>query len=147
MSKRLTIETAAFRAGLAARLRMVRLVRESNGSEVARTLGIGKITWLRYENGDREIPLAAMATFCTTFEVCPRWLLLADPSGLNAQTVLALRDAFGERFSRFLPPQGQAQQAPQDDGPTSPAGAGGRVGSSPSTAAQGRLIAQLDRIA
>lgn len=103
MSKRLEIDNEEYRKLFAERLRMARMIREANRSEVARVMQTSGMNWKRYEEGSRDIPLIALVTFAEKYNVCVKWLLLGDLSGLDGETGAALLEAFPRQISRYLP--------------------------------------------
>jgi transcriptional regulator with XRE-family HTH domain len=72
-----------YTAALAERLVICRKLVEPRQVDAARRVGIDPGTWFRYERGTRMVDAHTLARFCIQYDICPRFLLLGDPSGLR----------------------------------------------------------------
>jgi transcriptional regulator with XRE-family HTH domain len=115
--------SAEYNSGLSERIRIARQLVENKQSDAARHLGVSTPQWNKYEHGMRAPDAYTIAKFCLAYDICPRFILLGDPSGLRWPLIANLR--LIPEAARYLPdaPQGSDSPVPA---PAKPALAGAR---------------------
>jgi len=91
-------DRVAYRQHWAARLAFVRRLVEPVSADAARRIGVDQRVWWKYEHAANDIDVLALTRFCVEYDVCPRWILLGDWSGLRPElrrAVLRMEAAAG----------------------------------------------------